>query len=191
MLDDKCTTWGFVRPEKMPWLPVAESHEPYQQGSLDSLCGIYAVANAVTYLCKLPAREAVGVQLMAGCIEPLEQHAPIRDVLLEGIGDQLMAKVLRQFVAPTYGISIRRPYYLKMPPLDECWQTIRQFTAGGGVVLMGDEDHWTVIYSVSAKRMYLLDSCGAQFRTRALYRRRALLGRYLYFMSVDGGMAHG
>ena len=58
--------------------------KPYQQGDLDGLCGVYALVNAVDYLCG-PLSHRKARQLFQQILTHLEARAPLASRCTHGI----------------------------------------------------------------------------------------------------------
>lgn len=152
--------------------PGAELVDPYQQGQLDSLCGLYAIINAIRVV------HAPG--------NPLSRNAA-RHLFQAGARALVAASGSRQ--ALHQGMSAGRQYRLakalmltpllsRLPPLQlrEKRPRLRtrsdielfvQKTIGGGAVLLVDLEgrmsHHTVITGLSNQRLLLCDSSGMSF----------------------------
>ena len=145
--------------------------EPFRQGRLDGLCGVYSVINA-TRLAIWPAHQlsvescSVLFRLMT---TKLAGRARLLDVLTGGSRHVLVSTLLREadgWLAEAYGIRLRyqRPYYRCKPTASPTAiaATVAQHLAAGHVSaivgLTGSIEHWTVVRAVRPKTMLLFDS---------------------------------
>ncbi len=148
----------------------------YQQGDLDSLCGLYALINALWYLFQL--NEDHCRALFAAMIKALHRrcrrpHHPILWGMsfstLKGLIEAAQTcKVLDG--AQTFQA---RPLRLSRDQrnLPQLWSGLSQEltpTCVAVIGISGAADHWCVVYRVTAKTLWLLDSSG---QTR-IYRSR-------------------
>jgi len=148
----------------------------YQQGDLDGLCGIYAIVNALCHVLHL--RDEQCQKLFEKLIQALEQdcrHSHQR--LLWGIGFQqlrrLVTVVCKSRLEGQKLTSATRPLRLKRQQrtLPHLWIALNEQvgpTCVAIVGLAGAANHWCVVYRVTPKTLWLLDSSG---QTR-IYRSR-------------------
>ena len=148
---------------------------PYQQGGLDSLCGVYVLMNAVRYLG--PRRHLRHYEVL---IENVLTHLNNRKkglsttARLAGGGTYLqeIASVLKTIICPRYGIRRAKPYHQDPDTtLDHFLSHCQDFLGkSGGIILIGIDgtyDHWTLIREVTDKRVLLYDSNQLQYFRRA------------------------
>ncbi len=144
--------------------------KPYRQGTLDSLCGIYAIINAIRCVQGDRHTRLKGRELFAMVLRHAERQIPLAQLITEGIEPTPLWRTakaaIREFNA-THGASIKvdRPY-LKTPPMsiealhaafaEEFKTTPHVFI----VSLEGKYDHWTVVYRVTGRSFMLCDSDG-------------------------------
>ena len=148
----------------------------FRQGDLDGLCGVYAVVNALRYLFQL--KEDHCRALFAALIKALHRrcrrpHHPILwgtsfSTLKRLIEAAQTCKVLDG--AQTFQA---RPLRLSRDQrnLPQLWSDLSQEltpTCVAIVGLGGVADHWCVVYRVTPKTLWLLDSSGQTriFRSR-------------------------
>ena len=162
------------------------------QGSLDGLCGAYAVINSLT----LMAPDIDAEMLFSCLIGHMGQR--LAEVMLEGMSTiELRKLVLAPCVGlcDTLGLILRYRTSRCGESLAEYWQTVQAHTAqhGSGSVVLGiagGYNHWTCVQRVTDKTMLLADS---GWMTR-LYRRHAsvdttaakyrLSGKDTFFMTI-------
>jgi len=137
---------------------------------LDGLCGVYAVVNAIRYVERLNEDqcEVLFRRLVKTLAQGSRPHAP----LLWGMG----FRKLKGLVAaagrcrlPDRELAFRaRPLRLrgKERTLSGLWAALQEELGPTCVALVGitgATDHWCVVYRVTPKTLWLLDSAG---RTR-------------------------
>jgi hypothetical protein len=152
--------------------PGAHLITPYQQGQLDSLCGLYALLNAICVI-HAPFHPLSGKatrSLFVAATRKLASDARLRAALHDGMspnGQHRLAKAL--FSAP---ILVQRPtliFQVHKPRLKTSGD-FEHFVAAtikrGAVLLVcfeGRMSHHTTITGISAQRLILADSSGMQF----------------------------
>ena len=148
----------------------------YRQGDLDGLCGVYAVVNALQYLFGL--KEDHCRTLFATLIKALHRsrrrpHHPI----LWGMSFATLKRLIEaaQTCKVLDGAQTfqARPLRLSRDQrnLPRLWSGLSQEltpTCVAVIGITGAADHWCVVYRVTAKTLWLLDSSG---QTR-IYRSR-------------------
>ncbi len=147
---------------------IGRLREPYRQGDLDGLCGIYSAINAVRALCpEIDGDEACWL------FDPLVRHLPTAGgnasaAVANGIccGDEarLLAKAVR-YMADEHDIelSVRRlsKPLRRAPDIDRVWQALARIVSPTCVAVLGLEgrqSHWTVAVAVSPQQIRLYDS---------------------------------
>lgn len=153
----------------------------YSQGSLDSLCGVYAVINSVKAVahtrgfrlsrheCTTLFRRLCGVLADGGRLEDaLTDGTTIRTF-------QAMARDAHAWLAETRGLQLkcRRAFARSPGSLDAYWQRISGHVdeEGPGSVLIGLSgrmDHWSCIRSINPRAIVLVDSDGVRILRRSL-----------------------
>jgi hypothetical protein len=158
----------------------------YQQGDLDGLCGGYAIVNALRYVLRL--RDEQCQKLFGKLIKALERdcsylHQPLlygmyfprlkRLVLAVGQG-RIQGQKLK-FEART----LRLERHLRTLP--HLWAALDQElgpTCVAIVGITGATDHWCVVYRVTPKTLWLLDSDGWTYMRRSRCTVRSSRTRY-------------
>ncbi len=151
--------------------PGAALVEPYTQGRLDALCGLYALINAirVVYAVAAPLSGQSCRSLFRAGAEVLATDKRTRTVVRDGMtaGDQR-----RLLKALTLHPVLKRRRPLKLVDAKEklkvegLRQLVRSTAASGAVLLValdGRLSHHTVITGISAQKIILCDSIGMQF----------------------------
>jgi len=146
--------------------------EPHCQGSLDGLCGFYSIINAVRLVVgNINSTKCCG--LLQKCLLAIEEIHKLSSVISYGIGIDGVAHIFKSVIEKEYPIVKRsKPFHKRRNvPIDEFWVRTQEFLSvpnRAAIVLLGTEDvlHWTVVQSISNKRIYLLDSCCYRFVNR-------------------------
>jgi hypothetical protein len=172
--------------------------DPYQQGDLDSLCGVYCVVNAVSRLCG-PLSEDKATELFESIVEFLETRSPLVERILAGTALTEIGGVLGQVVAHQYPIQRCKAFH-GFPKVSRhfFWDHIQDFMDNyEGVVLTaigGHHDHWTLIHKATDRTFNLYDSGGIHRLYRAHCtldqknpenHRHILYPTHTYFLWVD------
>jgi hypothetical protein len=144
--------------------------EPFRQGRLDGLCGVYSVINALR-LAVWPAhrlgRESCK-DLFRLLTSELAARSKLYDVLTGGSRHRLVTALLREadsWLRDEYEIRLhyRRPYrgQSSVRPSAIAATLARHLADGHASViagLTGSIEHWTVVRAVGPKTMLLFDS---------------------------------
>ena len=128
---------------------------PFQQGRLDSLCGIYSIVNTIHALYG-PLTRPGATGLFIDILEHLEdQSITTLERLAESTNMADLSKSL-QLTSTTYPIRWARPFHQKKGvTLDDYWLYLHSFFADKrGIVIINAVrgevyDHWTTAYRVS------------------------------------------
>lgn len=137
---------------------------PYEQGYLDGLCGVYSVINATRLLVKNISEEEC-MKLFKKCLTHVEQKKRLSKAVTTGISRSELWSILKNVVMVNYPI-VRKSSFHGVNDIseDDFFREIQSFLQEGGrrTVIAGiighNWDHWTVIKSVSPKRVILFDS---------------------------------
>ncbi len=169
---------------------------PFQQGGLDSLCGLYSIVNAERFINHSSDESAQ--ELFDSIIHYLSRRRLLAKLLIGGVIHRQMLLILNDVVGdriPNLWIPWRG---VPTPELDTFWRSLQSFldgTPGRAVILglNGYHDHWTVIETITDKSITLYDSAliGRLPRSRCstFYangrRRHVLLPAQTYFLSSN------
>jgi len=148
--------------------------EPYQQGELDGLCGLYAIINAVNYCLRQSAAlsEDDSQKLFDFLLRRLHDDDLLQRVFSTGIGTRMMARLLddaRSWLEDHKGVYL----YCTRPSGHGSRHSVRQklevvsahlHQRHTSVIIRakGREDHWTVVRQINDKSILLFDSDGFQ-----------------------------
>lgn len=165
---------------------------PFQQGGLDSLCGLYSIVNAERIINGSSAEQAQ--ELFDKMVHFLSRKRLLTRILLDGVIHNHMLLVLEKVVngrVPRIEIPWRSQ---PTPELDPFWESMRDFLDGspGRTIILGlngFHDHWTVIRHITSKSIFLYDSAKisplhrAECTTARRRRKHLLLPAQTYFLS--------
>ena len=134
---------------------------PFQQGGLDSLCGLYSIVNAERFINHSSDESAQ--ELFDSIIHYLSRRRLLAKLLIGGVIHRQMLLILNDVVGeriPNLWIPWRG---VPNPELDTFWRSMQIFldgTPGRAVILglQGYHDHWTVIETITDKSIFLYDS---------------------------------
>jgi hypothetical protein len=167
---------------------------PFQQGGLDSLCGLYSIVNAERIINHSSAEQAQ--KLFDDMVHFLSRKRLLTRILLDGVIHSHMILVMEKVVNGRIS-NIEIPWRGQpKPELDPFWESMRAFldgTPGRAIILglNGVHDHWTVIHSISSKSVFLYDSDGItrlprdECTTAKHRRKHHLLPAQTYFLSKN------
>ncbi len=143
---------------------------PFAQGSLDALCGIYAIVNAIVHLCpKLDRDDARALfARLVGKLRTSRRKA--LKTLWRGLNLAHMRKLLRhalRWIARRHdlrlGVQRIRHRIRQEPRLSSLWGELRRKLDDGTVALIGIgglEAHWSVAIRTGRTWLKLIDSDG-------------------------------
>jgi hypothetical protein len=157
---------------------------PYEQGHLDSLCGIYSIINATRFALRTvefkrpypcpkpwylsePETELMFMTLIRGVI----RSTRLIDTFVDGIHSRQLALLLRvadQWLHERRAIRLAtaRPLYRSRSRTRTLLRRISEHLAAPGTaVIVGTNPpwrHWTVAERVSGSRLHLFDSGGGR-----------------------------
>ena len=171
---------------------------PFQQGGLDSLCGLYSIINAERIINRSSDDETQ--QLFDDLIHFLSRRGLLQKLLLGGIIHTEMLLILDKVVGRQRISNVQVPWRgVLNPDLTSFWKSMQYFldgTAGRAIILglQGYHDHWTVIESITERSIFLYDSslikrlprsrCTTVYATWK--RKHLLLPAQTYFLSNEG-----
>ena len=170
---------------------------PFQQGGLDSLCGLYSIVNAERIINRASDDETQ--QLFDDLVHFLSRRGLLGKFLIGGILHHQMLLILDKVVGKQRISRVQVPWRgVPNPPLTTFWQSMQYFlngTPGRAIILglMGYHDHWTVIESITNRSILLYDSskikrlprlsCTTVYAT--WQRKHILLPAQTYFLSNE------
>lgn len=178
--------------------PSAKRIEPYQQGRLDSLCGLYALINAMRliYADTAPLTGQSCKRLFAEGMDFLTAKRGSRDAAHWGMTmgrQRKLAKSLMVSAALEGRPKLRHgPALPPMTDLDHLQNTIETAITGGDVVLAcfhGRISHHSVIVGQTPTRVLLFDSDGMKYLNKtSLKFRKAASGTLVLHAAARFGL---
>ena len=177
---------------------IKSGFPPFQQGGLDSLCGLYSIVNAERYINHSSDEETQ--QLFDDLIYYLSRRGLLSKFLIGGIIHTEMLVILKKVVGEKRISNVGIPWRgVQNPDLTKFWKSMQGFldgTSGRAIILglQGYHDHWTVIESITNRSILLYDSTLIKHLPRSscttVYatwkRKHLLLPAQTYFLSNDG-----
>lgn len=170
---------------------------PFQQGGLDSLCGLYSIINAERFINHSSDEETQ--QLFNDLIYYLSRRGLLKNFLIDGIIHKEMLVILNKVVGKKRISNVDLPWRgVQNPDLTKFWKSMQNFlngTPGRAIILglQGYHDHWTVIESITNRSIILYDSalikrlprssCTTVYATWK--RKHLLLPAQTYFLSNE------
>lgn len=147
---------------------AARAIRPYEQGDLDSLCGLYTVINAVRVAVHPHRRisKPQSLELFVAGLRALSRSRKLLRGLTVGIDEPTLDRVCDAVIAEAnrvLGVEL----ITVRPRLDAEWSSaaalrfMRSHLRAGAPVIVGFEgqlDHWTVVVRSSATRLSFFDS---------------------------------
>ena len=170
---------------------------PFQQGGLDSLCGLYSIINAERFINR--SKDEESQVLFDDLIRYLSRRGLLGTFLIGGIHHPHMLLILKKVVGKKRISNVGLPWRgIPNPDLTTFWKSMQSFldgTAGRSIILgiQGYHDHWTVIEKITNRSILLYDSALIKRLPRlscttvyATYKRKhVLLPAQTYFLSND------
>ena len=170
---------------------------PFQQGGLDSLCGLYSIVNAERIVNHSSDDETQ--ILFDELIHYLARRGLLTKFLIGGILHPQMLIILKKVVGNKRIANMEIPWRgVQNPDLTTFWKSMQNFldgTPGRAIILglQGYHDHWTVIESITNRSILLYDSalikrlprsqCTTVYATWK--RKHILLPAQTYFISNE------
>lgn len=146
--------------------------DPFIQGKLDGLCGIYAVTNAAKLISKTRNTEE-WQEMFLKMMKLQIKHKRSMIFMVYGVNESRVAQILQRIIGPKLNTVYRRPFKnRKKLSLTAFWDSVSEFLKTDcqrAVILTfetKDYGHWTVIQAITENRLILFDSTGRQFINR-------------------------
>jgi hypothetical protein len=136
---------------------------PFEQGGLDSLCGIYSLVNAERMINRTSADDSV--ELFNSIISFLDGKRLLASILTNGMLLRYIKAVLAEVIGDRIANKELRFAGVANPDLDVFWNEIFSFHSESPrravlLSMSGVHDHWTVVKDISERQMQLFDSNG-------------------------------
>ena len=170
---------------------------PFQQGGLDSLCGLYSIINAERIVNHSSDEDTQ--QLFNDLIHYLSRRRLLSKFLIDGIIHKEMLVILDKVVGKKRIANVQIPWRgVTNPDLTTFWKSMQSFldgSQGRSIILglQGYHDHWTVIEKITNRSILLYDSalikrlprssCTTVYAT--WQRKHLLLPAQTYFLSNE------
>jgi hypothetical protein len=175
----------------------ASDFPPFQQGGLDSLCGLYSIVNAERFINHSSDEDTQ--QLFDDLIYYLSRRGLLGRLLIGGVIHTQMLLILDKVVGKDRISNVQIPWRgVPNPDLTTFWNSMQNFldgTPGRAIILglQGFHDHWTVIETITNRSISLYDSALIKRLPRsscttvyATWKRRHLLfPAQTYFLSNE------
>lgn len=139
-------------------LPAGKAIKPVQQGSIDNLCGVYSIINALRLI--TPGSSDRDRNLLEAAVTYLDEREWLSSVMLEGTHTALFAAMARHLAALN-GYQIAR--IASSHHREGHGQAIMRSLVAELPILVSIEpplDHYSVIYGYTPNRWLLFDSYG-------------------------------
>lgn len=170
---------------------------PFQQGGLDSLCGLYSIVNAERFINRSTDKETQ--VLFDDLIKFLSRRKLLGKLFIGGILHPQMLLILKKVVGKKRISDIYMPWRgVPNPDLTTFWKSMQYFLDGTPrraiiLGLVGYHEHWTVIEKITNRSILLYDSALIKRLPRnhctTVYasgqRKHVLLPAQTYFLSND------
>ncbi len=180
-----------------PYNKIIRGLPPFQQGGLDSLCGLYSIINAERIINSSSDEESQ--KLFDDLIHFLSRRRLLGKFLIGGILHPQMLMILDKVVGKKRISNVWVPFRgVTNPDLTTFWKSMQRFlngTSGRTIILgmQGYHDHWTVIESITNRSILLYDSALIKRLPRSscttVYaagrRQHILLPAQTYFLSNE------
>ena len=140
--------------------------EPYKQGALDGLCGVYSIVNSAKIVHELTFDDSQ--ELFKEIVAYLDQTKNLSKIITEGLNINVIGEILNNVAR----LNLKREMPFKgqkKTGLPEFWSSMVNFLSPNRVVLLGlggVHDHWSVIKDMSDIRINFFDSDGIKFINR-------------------------
>jgi hypothetical protein len=134
--------------------------ESFNQGGLDSMCGVYSLINANRLIQN--TNKAKSIKLFGDIIEYLDSTEALKSIIIDGMNFTQLKKIIENVESLNFKEAVSQYQGVSTPNLDDFWDKIQAFLdEPNRAVLLGITGiykHWTVIESISAKRIHFFDS---------------------------------
>ena len=143
---------------------------PYQQGGLDSLCGIYSIVNAERIINGTTIEESE--VLFCEIMRHLDKKKRLYSILTNGMLLKDVKQILNEIVRDRIPVKQIQFAGKTNPDLSTFWKSMQEFLSESSkkailLGLSGFHDHWTIISSITEKQIQLADSDSLQQLNRS------------------------
>src|SRR3954451_3049479 len=154
--------------------------QPYRQGRLDGLCGVYALINALRLLCPRLDEDACERAFCALIRARARQTAFPLAVISGGLSRRELLKLIgpwQWFAARESEVTLTvSRLKVSEPTLRGIWRGLCHALDGKSVAIIGldgAERHWTVAHAATERTLRVADSSGL----RVIFRSQCTVGR--------------
>lgn len=160
--------------------------EPFVQGDLDGLCGLYASVNGFNNVRgvdlspdDLQGTFKSGLQYL----DKVNKGGAIRAITtgINGVTLQKLLPFLADRLSRTTEYAFRvESMRNRISTLKGTWETLEAYTSRGSVIVMavsGDKCHWTCVTHVTPRRLWCCDSDGLQWLNQSQCTLQEMHGR--------------
>jgi len=158
---------------------AARRLNPYRQGRLDGLCGVYALINALRVLCPRLDEDACERAFCALIRARARQKCSPLAVISGGLSRRELLKLIgpwQRFAAREFGVTLTvNRLKVSDPSLRGIWRGLRRALDGKSIAIVGldgAERHWTVVYAATERTLRVADSSGL----RMIFRSQCTVG---------------
>jgi len=143
--------------------------QPYLQGNIDQLCGIYSLINATRLV--IPSK--IKPHLLSRCVSVLSQKKRSGDFITNGLFSTDIHFLLKEIFCKEYPIRFTKPFS-KAVDVDNYWSKLKQFlneSSNRAVVILfytESAGHWTVVNAITETQLILFDSKKTRNLTREI-----------------------
>ena len=159
---------------------AARRLQPYRQGRLDGLCGVYALINALRLLYPRLDEDACERAFCALIRARARQTASPLAVISGGLSRRELLRLIgswQRFAAKEFGVTLTvNRLKVSEPSLRGIWRGLCRALDGKSVAIIGldgIERHWTVAHAATERTLRVADSCGL----RVIFRSQCTVGR--------------
>jgi hypothetical protein len=143
--------------------------EPFQQGGLDSLCGIYSLVNAEKVINQSKTEHSQ--DLFNDIVTSLEEEKLLASILTDGMLLKNLKFILNQVLADRIPQKTL-PFHSKPNPnLGKFWSEVELFLSKKNraviISLSGVHEHWSTVEKITGKKIKLFDSDGLNYLNRS------------------------
>ena len=157
---------------------IAARHEiePFRQGNLDGLCGLYSAINGLRLALHphRPLNRTGAKRLFRSGVEYLDRKQWLGDAIQNGMSKgrwhRLIRHLIKQISKNDLVAQAEMPSFAKRPSIDDVFSWIADSLAIGAPVLacFADYlDHYSVVVAIDDRKLRLFDSSGFKHVLRA------------------------
>lgn len=137
-----------------------EKIEKFNQGTLDSLCSVYAVVNAYKIVKNVSNEKSN--EVFNEIILYLHKKKILKDTIIEGTSHKTMNKIVRDVMGDKFS-EIITSYNWKEYALSAWWDFSKTYSKNGYKIIVsfgGVRNHYSLLDRMTDKTMFMVDSNG-------------------------------